>query len=329
LRDAVNLNVFIIGSFIGVFGIVTVAYWLFVIVPERHGQGLVRRRLKWENPVGGDTENVQLLKKAPVLSTIEGLNNVLAQFDSVSHPLTTLIQESGVKLTVGSFILITIVAFLAPLVLVQWYLGVAWLALLAAGVFSLVPFFVMKQLRTIRIQKFEEQFPEAIQLIARAMRAGHAFSTGMKMAAEELPEPCGVEFKVLYEQQNFGAALPDALRAFAARIPSLDARFFVTAVLTQREAGGNLAEVLDRLAGVMRERFRIKREVRVKSAHGRITAFVLAAMAPVLAVLMLAQNPDAMQLLLNDPLGHRMIGLAVTLQVVGMLIVRKLVDIQY
>jgi len=161
------------------------------------------------------------------------------------------------------------------------------------------------------------------------MRAGHAFSTGLKMAADELPPPCGLEFKALYEQQNYGAPLPDALKAFAARIPSLDARFFVTAVLTQREAGGNLAEVLDRLAGVMRERFRIKREVRVKSAHGRITAFVLAGMPPVLAILMLSSNPDAVKLLTSDPLGIKMIALGVTLQIVGTLVVRKLANIEY
>jgi len=329
LRDFVDLNLYIIGSFIGVFTIVMAAYWLFVVVPEQRGQGLVRRRLRWENPVATGVENVQLLKKAPVLSTIQGLNSVLAQFEGVSSPLTTLIQESGVRLTVGSFILVTILAFLLPLVLVQWYLGLWWLAFVAGGIFCLVPFAVVTQLRKLRIQKFEEQFPEAIQLIGRAMRAGHAFSTGLKMAADELPEPCGVEFRLLYEQQNFGAALPDALRSFAARIPSLDARFFVTAVLTQREAGGNLAEVLDRLAGVMRERFRIRREVRVKSAHGRITAFVLAGLPPVLAILMLVQNPEAMRLLITDPLGHRMIAVGLVLQVVGTLIVRKLADIKY
>ena len=324
-----DLNPYIVGSFIGVFTIVMAAYWFFVVLPEQRGQGIVRRRLKWENPTTSGAENVQLLKKTPVLSTIQGLNSVLLQFESVSSPLATLIQESGAPLTVGSFLLATIVAFLLPLVVMQQYQSVWWLTLLAGGVCSLVPFIVVNQLRRLRIQKFEEQFPEAIQLIARAMRAGHAFSTGLKMAAEELPEPCGLEFKVMYEQQNFGAALPDALKSFAARIPSLDARFFVTAVLTQREAGGNLSEVLDRLAGVMRERFRIKREVRVKSAHGRITAFVLAGLPPVLAILMLVQNPEGIRLLITDPLGHRMIAIGVVLQVVGTLIVRKLADIKY
>jgi tight adherence protein B len=314
--------------FFGVLMLVLGAYWALVLVPERRGQGAVRRRLKWEasDQIAARTP---LLKKQQVLSTIESLNDVLKRAEGISGPLKELVEQAGVRLTVGSLVLITMLASLGVMVAVQWYLGVWWVSFIAAGIAGFVPFVVVSQMRKLRIQKFEEQFPEAIQLIARSMRAGHAFSTGLKMAAEELPDPCGTEFKTLYEQQNFGAPLPDALRSFAARIPSLDARFFVTAVLTQREAGGNLAEVLDRLAGVMRERFRIKREVRVKSAHGRITAFVLAGLPPVLAILMLSTNPEAIKLLTTDPLGLRMIGLAVVLQVVGTLIVRKLVDIKY
>ena len=323
-----DLNLIIAASFVGVFSMVLGAYWAFIVVPERRGQGAVRRRLKWESADPTDP-NVGLLKKQQVLSTIDSLNVLLKRTEKVSGPLKELIDQAGIPLTVGSFLLITLTAFLGGLVLVQWYIGIWWLSLIAGGVAAIVPFVVVNQIRTMRIQKFEEQFPEAIQLIARAMRAGHAFSTGLKMAADELPPPCGLEFKALYEQQNYGAPLPDALKAFAARIPSLDARYFVTAVLTQREAGGNLAEVLDRLAGVMRERFRIKREVRVKSAHGRITAFVLAGMPPVLAILMLSSNPDAVKLLTTDPLGIKMIALGVTLQIVGTLVVRKLANIEY
>jgi tight adherence protein B len=320
---------YVAGTFVGVLAVVVGAYWAFVVVPEFREQGAMRRRLKWENPVSTAVGGVQLLKKPQVLSTIQGLNVVLKRLDGVSSPLQELVEQAGGKLTVGSFLLLTSAVFLAGLVVVQWYFGVLWLGVVVGAALAIVPYVVLSFLRTKRIRLFEEQFPEAIQLIARAMRAGHAFSTGLKMAADELPEPCGVEFKALYEQQNYGAPLSDALKSFAQRIPSLDARFFVTAVLTQREAGGNLAEVLDRLAGVMRERFRIKREVRVKSAHGRITAYVLAGLPPVLAFLMLASNPEAVRTLFTDPLGIRMVAVAVVLQVVGTLIVRKLVDIQY
>jgi tight adherence protein B len=315
--------------FVAVFAAILGAYWAFVLMPERQGQVAVRRRLKWDTPGHGVDGGAGLLKKPPVLSTIKMLNGALTRLAGVSDPLKELLDQAGVGLTVGSFLLLTAACFLAVLVGFQWYFGVWWLAVVAAGAAGMAPHLVINKLRTVRIRMFEEQFPEAIQLIARAMRAGHAFSTGLKMAADELPAPCGVEFKALYEQQNYGAPLPAALRAFGERVPSLDARFFVTAVLTQRESGGNLAEVLDRLASVMRERFRIKREVRVKSAHGRITAFVLAGMPPVLAVLAIWNNPEGMRLLIDDPLGVKMIVGALVLQVVGVLIVRELADIQY
>jgi tight adherence protein B len=179
------------------------------------------------------------------------------------------------------------------------------------------------------MQRFEEQFPEAIELIARTLRAGHAFTTGLELAGEELPDPVGTEFKLLYDLQMFGQPLPDALKAFAARIPLIDARFFVTAVLTQREAGGNLAEVLDNLAAVIRERFRVKRQVRVLSAHGRITGLVLSLLPPVLAFLIFAKVPSQMMILVNDPIGPSLIIAAVTLQIIGMLAIRKLVKIEY
>jgi tight adherence protein B len=139
----------------------------------------------------------------------------------------------------------------------------------------------------------------------------------------------GLEFRKLYDEQNFGLTLPDALRNFAGRIPVLDARFFVTAVLTQREAGGNLAEVLDNLAKVIRERFKVKRQVRVISAHGRITGWVLTGLPPAAAVATFMLSPLHIETLLGDPLGIRMIITAAVMQVLGALIIRRIVDIEY
>jgi tight adherence protein B len=179
------------------------------------------------------------------------------------------------------------------------------------------------------MRKFEEQFPEAIDLVARALRAGHALPTGLGMVADELKAPVGTEFRILYDEQNFGLTLTDALRNFARRIPVLDARFFVTAVLTQRETGGNLAEVLDNLGAVIRDRFKVKRQVRVLSAHGRITGWVLACLPPALGMATLIINPNHLGSLLGDPLGMKMIYTAIALQIGGTLIIRKLVDIEY
>jgi tight adherence protein B len=180
-----------------------------------------------------------------------------------------------------------------------------------------------------RLQKFTEQFPEAVDLIARTLRAGHAFTTGIRVASEELPAPVNAEFKLLYEQQNYGMPLPDALKALAHRIPIIDTRFFVTAVLTQREAGGNLAEVLDNLSSVIRERFRIKRQIRVITAHGRMTGAVLAAMPPAIAVYLLIRTPEHFKILLDDPTGVKMILAAVGMQILGGLLIWKISDVEY
>ncbi len=149
------------------------------------------------------------------------------------------------------------------------------------------------------------------------------------MVSDEMPDPIGTEFKLLYDRQNFGMPMPEALRSLAERIPLLDARFFVTAVLTQRETGGNLSEVLDNLAVVIRDRFKVKRQVRVVTAHGRITGWILSAMPPSLAGILCIVSPEHMKLLITDPLGLKMIAAALVLQVLGTVVIRKLVNVPY
>jgi len=316
------------------FGIVLAlvfgAYWFLVAEPEAQEQRRLRKRLKSEAPsLGKPAASTPLLKEEQPLSNISHLNVLLQSTATFTTPLQKFISTSGLELTVGSFILLTAVACLTAAAVVSYYVRVWWVVVPVALAAAFIPYVVVSFFKTRRLRKFEEQFPEAVELIARSLRAGHSFPSGIKIAADELPDPTGPEFRLLYERQNYGATIPDALRAFAERIPTIDARFFVTAVLTQREAGGNLSEILDRLAAVMRERFRIRQEVRTRSAHGRVTAYVLAGMPPVLAVLMLSANRKQMMILLTDPLGIKLVITGVVLQVVGMLLVRKIVDIQY
>ena len=192
-----------------------------------------------------------------------------------------------------------------------------------------MPIWFVKFKANRRVAKFEEQFPEAIDLLSRALKAGHAFTTGLSMVAEEMPDPVGTEFRLAYDRQNFGMPMGEALKSLGERVPLLDARFFVTAVLTQREAGGNLAEVLDNLAAVIRERFKVKRQIRVVTAHARITGWVLAMLPPALGVALTLLSPDHMSVLWTDPTGIRMVVVALILQIVGTLIIRKLVDVEY
>jgi tight adherence protein B len=161
------------------------------------------------------------------------------------------------------------------------------------------------------------------------LKAGHAFTTGLSLVAEELPDPVGTEFRLAYDRQNFGMPMPDALRSLADRVPLLDAKFFVTAVLTQRDAGGNLSEVLDNLASVIRERFRVKRQVRVVTAHARMTGWVLVGLPPALGLVLTMLSPGHMSVLWTDPTGIKMVAVALVMQVIGTLVIRKLVDVEY
>ncbi len=213
-----------------------------------------------------------------------------------------------------------LLAWMSPLWLVTVPLG------LAAG---WLPIAFVRFRAERRVRKFEEQFPEAIELIARALRAGHAMTTGLALVAEELPDPVGAEFRLVYDRQNFGMSMPDALRLFAQRVPLLDARFFVTAVLTQRESGGNLAEILDNLGDVIRQRFKVKRQIRVVTAHARLTGWVLSMIPVVIALAMVVVAPDQILTLVKDPLGIQMVVVAFGLWVLGYLAIRKLTDVEY
>jgi tight adherence protein B len=306
------------------------AYWLFVVMPEQAEETALRKRLRAQGTApDAQTKALKLLKPVQQLSSVAQLNSVLGRMGGLVNPLQRDITQAALKITVSQLLLSAACLSLLVYLVVKTVTYSTMFAIAAAVLASFVPFIYVKRAKSKRLRLFEEQFPEAIDLIGRALRAGHAFTTGLAMVAEEIPKPVGEEFKLLYDRQNFGMPLPEALKAFADRIPLIDARFFVTAVLTQRETGGNLGEVLDNLASVIRDRFRVKRQVRVLTAHGRITGWILAGMPPALATAMFFVAPQHMHMLISDPLGVQMIVGALTLQIIGTLIIRKLVDIPY
>lgn len=242
--------------------------------------------------------------------------------------LGRLIEQSGVKTTPSAIVMFSLAAaagfgLLAAMFIRQPFAGPAVGAL---GAFA--PFAWLKQKRSTRLKRFEEQFPEALDVLSRAIRAGHAFQTALGMAADELPSPVGPELKKTFDQQNFGLPLREALNELAHRVAILDVRFFVTAVLIQRETGGNLSEILDNLAHVVRERFKIQRQVRVHTAHGRFTGYVLLTLPAFLAVALSFLNPDHMQLLFREHMGQMMLVGAMVLQGVGYLWIRQVIKIE-
>jgi tight adherence protein B len=308
--------------------IVLGAYWAFVVIPEDTSARKLRKRLRAE--VAPETPRAgALTRRAAPLSALKGLDALLGRSGRLVEPLRRTVAQSGLSITIGLIVLATVFAASSVFVLIRLVTGLNWAAAVAAIAAGSVPYLLVRYAAVRRTRLFEDQFPQAIDLIASSLRAGHAFTSGVSMVSDEVPDPTGAEFRLLHDQQNFGMPLPDALKAFAARVPLLDARFFVTAVLTQREAGGNLAEVLDNLSGLIRERSRVKRQVRVTSAHGRITGWVLSMMPPVLFLAMMLIAPEHMNTFVTDPLGVRMILVALVLQVIGTLAIRRIVNVEF
>jgi tight adherence protein B len=318
-----------ITTFVVCLVIVLAVYWLFVVLPEDRAGRSLRRRLRPERVETRGTAAGTLTRRAPPLSALRGLDALLGRSVRVLAPFRLAVERSGLPITIGLVLVASLLGALVAFLLVLLLTSLTWVSTIAAIAVGVVPYLVVRIAENKRVHQFEDQFPQAIDLIAGSLRAGHAFTTGVLMAADEVHDPLGAEFRLLYDHQNYGMPFPDALKAFARRVPLLDARFFVTAVLTQREAGGNLAEVLDNLASVIRERSRVKRQVRVASAHGRITGWVLSAMPPVLAGVMTIVAPEHMRGFVSDPIGVRMIIAALILQVVGTIAIRRIVNVEF
>jgi tight adherence protein B len=201
-------------------------------------------------------------------------------------------------------------------------------ALVLGLVCSTLPYFYVRKKRKARMDKMEEQFPEALDFLARSMRAGHAFTISMEMLGEDLADPLGQEFRTLFNEQNLGAPLENALFNFNERVPMLDARFFTSSVLLQKQTGGNLSEILSRLAYVIRERFRLKGQVKAASAHGRLTATILTLLPIGTMACLLLVAPGYLQSMAADPDGKLMIGGAIVAQILGNITIKKIINIK-
>lgn len=260
-------------------------------------------------------------------SDINWLEPVMARLPHTAD-LQHLLEQADMSWRVGTFAMVTMGAGLA-MGLGALILSGMWSVALGATAFgSALPYVFVKRKKNKRILAFEEHFPEAIDLLGRAIRAGHAFSTGLQMVADESPEPVATEFRQVFEEQKFGLALDDSMMAMADRIELLDTRIFVTALLIQKEVGGNLAEILDKLAYTIRERFMIQRQVRVYTAQGRFTGYLLAGLPIAVGFLIYMLNSEYMLILVREPLGRMLIAVAGLLQVIGYFVIRRIIDIK-
>lgn len=317
------------GIVILVFVAVSVAvFGLLSLFDRRHAQArLLRDRLTSAQQAPEPTVQQVELVRDEMMSRIPALDAILRRSERVSL-LQKMLTQGHVDIRAGNFLILCVVTAVVFGVLFALAGGAFVFGWAGALLGFFVPYAYASHMRSKRFQRFEEKFPEAIDTLARAVRAGHAFTTALEMIANEVSEPVAGEFRQLYEEQKFGLPVRDALLNLADRIPLVDVKFFVTAVMLQRETGGNLAEILDNLSYVIRERFKILRQVRVHTAQGRLTMMLLMAMPPTIVVIMLTLNPGFIQPLFSDPIGHVLIVAGITLQTMGYFFIRRIIRIQ-
>jgi tight adherence protein B len=275
----------------------------------------------------GEIDEELTLVRDELYSSVPLLHRALMRV-SWTGPLRDFIAQAGMSTKPAKILLWSAVLGLGAYVGAAQFLHLALFGLFAGIFAAAIPIGIVAFKRRRRLRRFEELFPEALDLLGRAVRAGHAFTTGLEMIASESPELLAGEFRKTFEERNFGLPMRDALINLSERIPLVDVRFFVTAFLVQKETGGNLAEILDDLARLIRDRFRIHREVQVKTAQGRLTAAILIGLPIMMLIGLEIVNPRYVNVLFTDPLGTLALGAAATLQIVGALLLWKIVHIE-
>jgi tight adherence protein B len=262
-----------------------------------------------------------------LLSEIPALDHILRRSVRVQN-LQHFLQQGDMQIRAGNFLFLS--AFLGLLLAMVglWLSNRVEMALIFFILGGALPYFYASSRRTKRFHKFEEMFPEAIELLGRAIRAGHAFTTAIELIGNELGEPVAGEFRKMFEEQKFGLPVRDALLNLAERIPLIDVKFFVTSVMLQRETGGNLAEILDKLSYVIRERFKILRQVRVYTAQGRLTMLILMLLPPAVVAMFAFMDLNFIRPLWTDPIGHALIAASIVMQTIGFILIRRIIDIQ-
>jgi len=267
------------------------------------------------------------LLKAQASGPLPALDRLL-RGSAPGSALSRWLEQTGVQTTLSAVVVKAVMVAIIVAMGVGMAVRASWGLPVGAAVGFALPFLLLSRKRGKRMRAFEEEFPEALDLISRALKAGHAFATGLKMVADEMAEPVGPEFRKTFDEQNFGLPMKDALDNLTQRVPLIDVRFFATAVLIQRETGGNLSEILENLAHVVRERFKILRQVRVYTAHGRMTGYVLLALPAVLCVALAFINPDHMNLLFREHMGQMLLLGAIVMQTCGYMWIRQVVKIE-
>jgi tight adherence protein B len=328
LFDSVGRNSFLTLSILVFVAVALLLEGLYLLWKSYRGQHARQIRQRLQALARSRAQAHAPLLKQGKLSDIPLFERLLHRFEG-SHGLRLYLEQSGLDWTVSRLVLSAATAAIIGYLLVTLVARQSMLSGAVASVVSgILPLLYVHDQRRRRLVKIQQQLPEAIDLLVRALRSGHAFSSGLQMIGEEMAAPIATEFRVVHEEINFGVSLQQALVNLSVRIPITDLRYFIVAVLIQRESGGNLTELLGNLSRLIRERQKLLMKVRVLSSEGRLSAWVLGVMPFGLAAVMNLVNPGFMALLWTDPIGITIIKYMLTLMFIGILILRKIAQIR-
>jgi len=242
--------------------------------------------------------------------------------------LDRLLEQANVHMPLGFFVLLSLLLAALAFAAITIMKIHSTVAIILAAILGAMPFLYLLSLKQKRMAKFQEQLPDALDLIARALKAGHAFSGGLKMVAEEFSDPIGTEFQKTLDEVNFGVGVDQAMKNLAHRVTCPDLQFFVVSVIIQRETGGNLAEILEKIASLVRERFKLYGKVRALSAEGKLSAIILLSLPPFIAIYMAMVSPDYVSLLVKDPIGIALLVSAVCMMFAGLVVMKRMINIR-
>jgi tight adherence protein B len=286
----------------------------------------IRKRLR-DLPLGGETEGTPDITRKRALSDVPFLNGILVRIPRIDY-LNRLLRLASAQHRLGLFLLLAAVLALTGFLGGSIKTNNHLISTIIAGFLGSIPFLYLLLKKRKRMEKFQRQLPEALDLIARSLKAGHSFPSAMKFAADEFDDPLGPEFHETLNEMNFGVSVGDALKNLAKRIDCPDLKYFVISVILQRETGGNLAEIVEGIAYIIRERFKLKGKIRTLSAEGKLSAVILVAIPFLLLVALRFLNPAFVSVLFSDPAGKMMVGTAALMMVTGILVITKMVNIR-
>lgn len=301
--------------------------FLIIIKILKSDSGIIRNRIKTLSTYAGKNETIDIMRKSRPLSSIPWLNRIFCSIPLL-RKIDRRLEQSNSRYPLGIFILTSFIMVFTGFIVISNVMNNYMFALIAAGVFGMMPYYYIYMKKNRNMQRFQEQLPEALDMMARSVRAGHGFSSALRIVAQEFDNPMGGEFNKVIDEINFGLSVKDALIRATERVDCDDLKFFAVTVSIQMETGGNLAEVLESISRIIRDRFKLKRRVRTLAAEGKLSAGILVAIPFFVGFALIFVNPDYIRTLLTDPLGKIAIALSLIMMIIGIAVMKKIVAIK-